>query len=256
LTALRTIAVLSWRDYRVAYPLQILLGSSLPRAVLQVVFVAYVGQFAGGAGGRDFALVGASMQVITIATVVKGGDMLVEDRQFGTLYRLRLSTIALPVVALVKWWVFVAEGTLGGLVAVTAAGVLFGRTGLLVGFWGAAGLVLLVALSTSALGMATAAAAMTQRAEVFLVNLVSYLLLVVTGAVAPLDRLPEVVATLARWLPITNGLLGLRHALAGRSWWSDAAAEAAVGACWLGVAALLLTLQDRRARAKDSDDRW
>jgi ABC-type polysaccharide/polyol phosphate export permease len=253
---LRLIAALSWRDYRVVYPLPVLLASSLPRAVLQVVFVCYVGQFAAGTAGRDFALLGGCLQVVTIATVIKASDVLLEDRQLGTLFRLRLSAVPLPVVAATRWWIFAAEGTVDALVAGTAAGLLFGRTDLVAGLWLATPLVLLMALTSSALGMATAAMAITRRADVFVVNLVSYALLALTGAVAPLDRLPVPLGWLAHVLPITNGLLSIRAAVAGRPWLALAAAEAAVGAGWFVLAWLLLAAQERRALAKDTDDKW
>lgn len=256
LAALRTIAVLSWRDYRAVYPLRVVLASSLPRAVMQAVFVAYIGQFAAGTSGRDFALIGACLQVVTIATIVKAGDTLLDDRVFGTLYRIRLSRIPLPVLAITRWWAFVAEGVLGGLVAATAACLLFGRYDLMTAMWAATGLVLLVALSTSALGLVVAAATMTHRADAFVANIVSYLLLALTGAVAPLDRMPSVAAALAHGLPMTNGLLAIRHAVAGRPWLGHAAAEVAVGLGWLVVAIALMSVQGRRARAKDTDHQW
>lgn len=255
-SSLRLLAALSWRDYLVVYPLPVLLGSSLPRAILQVVFVCYVGQFAAGPAGRDFALLGACMQVITIATIVKAGDVLLEDRQLGTLFRLRLSAIPLPVVAATRWWIFAAEGTVDALVAGTAAALLFGRLDLLGVVWASAGLIALVAVTTSGLGMAVAAAAMTRRADVLIVNFVSYALLALTGAVAPLDRLPDVLAWLAHGLPLTNGLLAARAVAAGQPWVGHAVAEVAVGVGWFAVAWLLLRVQAHRARTADTDDRW
>ncbi|WP_433444972.1 ABC transporter permease [Nonomuraea sp. CA-141351] len=254
-TALRTIAILSWRQYRAVYPLRVVLASSLPRAILQTLFVAYLGLIAAGPAGRDFALVGGAMQVVTIATVIKAADILVEDRLFGTLYRTRLAWIPLPVVAATRWWVFTAEGVLGGLVAATAACLLFDLPALMADIWAAIGLVLLVALSTSALGMAVAAVAMTQRVDSFITNLVSYLLLALTGAVAPLERLPDALEALAHGLPMTNGLLAIRGALSGGPWLGHTAAEAAVGLGWLAVATAVLTLQARRARTHDTDGR-
>ncbi|MEU7741918.1 ABC transporter permease [Nonomuraea sp. NPDC049158] len=251
--ALRTVAILSWREYRAVYPLRVVLGSSLPRAILQTLFIAYVGLMGAGPAGRDFALVGGAMQVVTIATVIKAADILVEDRIFGILYRMRLAWIPLPVVAATRWWIFTAEGVLGGLVAATAACLLFDRPALLAGMWAAGGLVVLVALSTSALGMAVAAFAMTQRVDSFITNVASYLLLALTGAVAPLERLPDPLEAVAHGLPMTNGLLAIRGALAGGPWLGHAAAEAAVGLGWLAVAAIVLTLQARRARTHDTD---
>lgn len=253
--ALRTVAALSWREYRAVYPLRVVVASSLPRAILQTLFVAYVGLIAAGPGGRDFALVGGAMQVVTIATVIKAADILVEERIFGTLHRMRLAWLPLPVVAATRWWVFTAEGVLGGMVAATAACLLFDRPALMTGMWAATGLVVLVALSTSALGLAVAAFAMTRRVDSFITNLVSYLLLALTGAVAPLDRLPDALEAPARALPMTNGLLAIRGALAGGPWLGHAAAEAAAGLGWLAVATALLTLQARRARTDDTDGR-
>lgn len=254
-TGLRTIAALSWRDYLAVYPPRVLLGGALPRAVLQVVFIAYLGLLAAGPSGRDFALVGASAQIIAVATVAKGADLLLEDQRFGTLHRLRLARLPLLPVLATRWWAYAAEGVVSALLSATIGCLLFGRTALLPGIWAAAGAFVLVAASTSALGIVSAALSMGRESGVFVVNLVSYLLLVLGGAVAPLDRLPGGLAAVAHVLPMTNGLLCVRDVLAHRPWFGHAAAEAAVAVAWFAFAYGVLLVQQRVARAQGTDDR-
>src|SRR2546423_9099582 len=92
-------ALLSWRDYRVQYPLKVLVLSVLPRALLQVAFFAYLGYVAGGRDGRTIGFVGATAQVMAVAIVVMGPDVVLDARSFGILDRhhLRLFPLALTV---------------------------------------------------------------------------------------------------------------------------------------------------------------
>jgi ABC-2 type transport system permease protein len=118
----------------------------------------------------------------------------------------------------------------------------------------AAPLVLLVATTTTALGLAVAALSITRRADVLLTNLASYAAAAACGVVAPLSALGPLEGV-ARLLPLTNGLLAVRDVVAGKAWLADAGWEAAVGAAWLALAVTLLERQLRRIRRMGTAER-
>lgn len=248
-------ALLSWRDFRAVYPPRIYLLTTLPRAILQVAFFALVGELAAGEAGRQFALVGASAHVMVLAAVVRGPDVLVDERTMGTLHRIRLGVLPLPAVAAARWWVYTASAVVDALVALVVVGLAFGETELVLEVLSIVPLLVLVAVTTSALGLAAAAASLTKRVDFVLTNLVSYLTLVLCGAVAPITVFPEPVETLARCIPLTNGLLAIRAVIADEPWLALAGLEVAVGAAWAVLAVALLHVQARRGRARGTDDR-
>lgn len=248
-------ALLSWRDFRAIYPPRIYFLTTLPRVLLQVAFFALVGELAAGEAGRQFALVGASAHVMVLATIVRGPDVLVDERTMGTLHRVRLGVLPLPALAAARWLVYTTAGFLDAVVALVVVGLAFGETDLVREAFGAAPLLALVALTTSALGVTVAAVSLTKRVDFVLANVVSYLTLVFCGAVAPVSALPEPLETLAHGLPLTNGLLAIRAVVAGEPWLAHAAAELAVGAAWAAFAVALLVVQASRGRALGTDDR-
>jgi ABC-2 type transport system permease protein len=248
-------AVLSWRDFRAIYPPRIYLLTTLPRAILQVAFFVLLGDFAAGEEGREFAFIGASVHVIVLATVVRGPDVLVDERTMGTLHRLRLGVLPLPAVAAARWWIYAAAGFVDALVALVVVGSALGQGELVLGVLSAAPLLALVAVSTSTLGLTVAALSMTKRVDFVLANLVSYLTLVFCGAVAPITALGQPLETLVRGLPLTNGLLAIRAVVSDEPWVAYAGLEVAVGAAWAMLAVALLLVQARRGRALGTDER-
>ena len=192
---------------------------------------------------------------MVITTVVRAPDVLIDERVMGTLHRLRLGVIPLPAVVAARWWVFVVDGLVTALVGVAVVGPLVGEADVVPELLLAAPLFLLLSLTTSCLGLAAAAVSLTQRADVVVTNLVSYLTLVACGVVAPLSAL-GVVGDLARALPLTNGLLAIRALVDGQPWLTDALLELGVGAAWAVAALVILTVQAHRARALGTDESY
>lgn len=254
LAAVAFAARLSWRDFLAVYPPRVYALAVLPRAVLQAAFFAFLGYYAAGPEGREFAFVGACAHVLVLETIVRGPDVLIDERVMGTLHRVRLGTVPLPAIVAARWWVFVCVGVLDALVAAVLVGLLVGEAGLVPELLTAAPLFLLVAVTTSGLGLLVAAITLTQRVDVLLTNVVSYGMLVACGVVAPISAFGDVGELAARALPLTNGLLAIRAWIAGEPWLSDALLELAVGAAWAAAAVVVLQLQSQRARRLGTDE--
>ncbi|MDP8911083.1 MAG: ABC transporter permease [Actinomycetota bacterium] len=254
LYALAFAARLSWRDFLAVYPPRVYLFTTLPRVVLQAAFFALIGYYAAGESGREFAFIGGCAHVIVLATVVRAPDVLIDERVMGTLHRVRLGVMPLPAIVAARWWVYVCAGLVDALVAAVLVGAFVGELDLVPELLAAAPLFLLVALTTSGLGLVVAALSLTQRIDVLLTNLAAYLVLVFGGIVAPISVFGDVGATIVRLLPLTNGLLAIRSFVAGEPWVAEAALEVAVGAAWIALAAVLIQVQSHRARHRGSDE--
>jgi ABC-2 type transport system permease protein len=236
------------------YPPRIYAATTIPRAVLQVAFFGYLGYFAAGETGRRFAFVGAAAHIVVLATVIRGPDIVLDERVLGTLHRLRLGVLPLPMVMAVRWWIFALEGVVDAVVAILVVAPLLGEQDVVPRLLAAVPLLGLVAFSTSGLGLVVGAISLTQRADVLLTNLTSYLLLVLAGVTAPISVFGHVGEIFVRALPLTNGLLGIRAVLAGRPWLDDALLELATGAAWLALGLALVALQTRRLGVRGQDD--
>lgn len=245
---------ISARSYFTIYSPSVLALAVLPRVLLQVAFISYLAYYAGGDAGRTFAFIGASCHIMTMATVSKGADAILDERILGTLFRVRLGVLTVPGTIAARWLIYAAEGTCASLAAILVLSVPMGGTDLLLRLLAAFPLVILLALTTSAFGLAVGSFALSYRADVLIVNLAMYALLLFCGVAAPTTAFAVGGVDLTRGLPLTNGLLAVRDAVAGRSWVGHAALEVVVGAAWVLVAVLLLMRQDRRGRKLGTDD--
>ncbi len=247
-------ALVSARNYASLYPPSIVALTIIPRVLLQVAFISYLGYYAAGEAGRVFAFVGAAIHIMTTATVAKGADAILDERVLGTLYRVRLGVLALPGTIAARWAVYAVEGFAASMVAVGVLAVPFGGVDLLLKLLAAAPLIALLAVTTSAFGLAVGSFALSYRADVLIVNFATYAMLVLCGVAAPLSAFGPVGSDVVRGLPLTNGLLAVRNYIDGAPWLGDALLEVVVGAAWVGVALILLARQDRRARRLGTDD--
>lgn len=245
----RTAAI----DYLVVYPPRIIALSTLPRVLAQVAFYSLIGLAVGGPDGERFAFVGATVHILTLATVVRGPDVLVDEKVEGTMYRLRLGCWNVLGVTAIRWWTYLLEALLSAAVATVGVGLALGLWETSVQLLACAPLFLLIAASTSALGMAAAALSVGRRADVLVTNLLAFSLLLVGGVLAPLKELGGWSA-ISEVMPMTHGLLAVRTALEGQPVAGLALKEALVGLAWLAVAAGTLRLQSHRARRGGFDD--
>lgn len=245
---------ISVRNYVSLYPPSIVLLTIVPRVLLQVAFISYLGYYAGGADGRIFAFVGAACHIMTTATVAKGADAILDERVHGTMYRVRLGVLSVPSTVAARWLVYAAEGFCASLVAILVLSIPFGGTDLLARLLVATPLIALLALTTSAFGMAVGSFALSYRADVLIVNFATYAMLLLCGIAAPTHIFTVFGWELPRALPLTNGLLAVRATVDGQPWLGYALWEIIVGVAWAAVAVALLARQDRRARRLGADD--
>ncbi|OKI26146.1 ABC transporter permease [Streptomyces sp. CB03911] len=239
---------LGWRLYLVEDPPRVLFLSKAPRAVLQAVFYVLLARLTGGEqDGGQAAFVGISAYLMCLSSIVAAGGSPALDRDEGTLYRVLTGAVPPFRFFVLKYLPYTAEALLVSLTVLAVAGPVLGLGGTSVNLLADLGLYALMAVTSTCLGIAVGVLAIMGRSEFLLGNSSSYLVLVLSGAVVPADRLGA-LGHLGTVLPLTHGIEALRLSLAGRPYAGAVAAEIAVGLGWLALAWVLATRWGRRAR--------
>jgi len=251
----RTVRV-GVREYLVEQPPRVLAGAVAPRAVLQVVFLTVLGQAVAGPGGAVAAGLGACAFAIVTATVVKAPDVLINERHQGTLHRLRLTELPLPGLVVARWVVYGIEGFVSAVLAVPLVALITGDGRVLRALPALLPLFAVVVVTTSGYGLAVAVLALGRRADVFLANMASYLVLALGGVLVPLAP-GTLRAHLGALLPLSHGAAALRHVVeSGRPAGPDVLAELLVGLAWWTLALAGMRIQAVRSRRLGSDFRF
>lgn len=216
---------------------------SLGQPVLFLVALGYglgpIFRQAGQGNYLDFLAPGIIGMTI-IFTSIFNGMQIIWDRQFGFLKE----TLAAPV----SRFSIMFGRTLGGATVATAQGTLVLAIAAAAGFrpvfWPAIipaiGVMLLIALVFSAIGMAVASKLEDMQGFQLIMNFLVMPLFFLSGALFPLKSAPAALLWIARFDPLAYGVDALRHFLSGVSSFGlplDFAALAAVAAffLWLGA---------------------
>ena len=249
----RQTAAIGWRQYRQDNPLWIVATTHVPRAILQTVFVVLLCQFVGGPELRHYASVGAVALTLMLSTTAGIADVPTADKAAGTFWRVRTGALTPFTVFVLRSWPYPVVGFATAVVTLAvvapAAGIVWLGPPL-------APLLLclaLLALSTSAIGLAGAAFAVGRRADVLVGNLLAYLTMLSSAALVPPGRI-RVVDLLGSILPMRHGLAAIRASQAQQPFAAQLGVEVVVGAGWLAVAWIVVHIQVHRAHVHGHDD--
>jgi len=233
---LRGMAAIALKDVRAYYlkPPNISWGMLFPGALILAFAVRTptdLRRLAPGLVAMTALFSATSMEAIVITF----------ERRIGALERLLLAPVTLPAV--------LAGKVLGGVFfGLTIGGVVL--AGVTAGFgmaaWRVAPALLVLLLSTAAFSALGALVSVAVR-EVFeaqtLANLIRFPMIFLCGVFVPLGRLPAILQMLARVLPLTYAVEGMRAALLdtpGPAVVFDLAALTGFTALLFGVAVTIL----------------
>lgn len=228
------------RDYGSIYTWKTWLGGWFLRVLAQVTFFALLGRLLHSDEQTWFLLVGNAIMLAAMEGVW-ALNMVAWERNAGTLPLLVASPTSPVVVLASRGSYLIGDGVVSALGALFLIGPLFGlpmpwpRVLLVVP------LTILVGASAYCLGTFLGGVLLGFRGVNGLVSNVGLVtVMTLCGVNVPLQAYPAAIAWVARFLPLTNGLIAVRDVLDGRlgsaAW--HALAEAAVGTGWLGVCLL------------------
>ena len=245
-------AVTGWREFLALNPPRVLALSVVPRAGLQLVFFALLGQLVGGPAQRNYNIVGMLAFSLTALTVVMVSDVPVVDKESDTFWRIRTGRVKPFLVMLARSWPYPATGFLCVLLLTVCVIAVMGADGPGPRLIWLLPCYALMAVTTTAIGLAGAVLALGRRVDILVSNLLSYGILLCSGAVLPTGRI-EWLDRIGSVLPMRHGLAAVRAGLSGQPVAAELLAEAAVGGIWLTVAAVTVALLVRRARRVGDD---
>lgn len=244
-------------DYRAIFGWKAWLTGWLVRVVAQVAFFAFIGERLGDEETTYYLLVGNSL-LIAAQVGVFSLNMTSAERWAGTLSLLVASPSSPVVVFAARGSYLAIDGALSALSALFIAGPLFGMDLPWPEVLAVVPLTMVVALASYGFGTFLAGIVFRYRSINSLVVVTTYVtLMAACGVNVPLSYYPKPLAILSHFLPLTNGLLGIREVLAGgtaEAVVGHAALEAAVGGGWMALALLSFNRLASRGRRDGSLD--
>lgn len=244
-------------DYRAIFTWKSWLLGWYVRVLAQVAFFALIGERLGDDEKTYYLLVGNSL-LIAAQVGVFSLNMTSSERWAGTLPLLVASPSSPVVVFSARGSYLAIDGALSALGALFIAWPVFGMDLPWPRVLAVVPLTLLVALASYGFGTFLAGIVFRYRSINSLVVVTSYVsLMAACGVNVPLSYYPEAVAWGAHFLPLTNGLLGIRGVFEGDAEGTilgHAALEALVGLGWMAAALLSfnrLASQGRRDGSLD-----
>ncbi|MEV0455850.1 ABC transporter permease [Catellatospora methionotrophica] len=248
----RTFAF-GWSQFWVLNPPVVLVTTLLPRAVMQALFFTMLGRYVGGPEHAGFVLVATPAITLPLMCTVNIVEVIMVEKWSGTFWRVRRGRVHPVLVLALRAWPFAAVGLVTSLIALLAAGLVVGFGDLGRHLPGLVPIYALMAVSMCAAGLAGTALALGRRADIVVGNLLAYLVILASGAFLPIERLGA-LQPLAWLLPGSHAVAAARAIADDQPWATQVVLEAAVGACWLAVAAVAIWVQLRRARRHGHDD--
>jgi ABC-2 type transport system permease protein len=244
-------------DYRAIFTWKSWLFGWFVRVVAQVSFFALIGIRLGNDRSAYFILVGNALAVAAQAGIFSL-NMTTTERWAGTL-PLLVASPSSPVVVFASRGSYLAvDGSLSALGALFVAGPAFGMHLPWPRILAVIPLTALVALVAYCFGTFLAGIVFRYRSVNSLVVMTGYIgLMTVCGVNVPLSYYPSALEWLARFLPLTNGLLAIREVFDGDAAGAvvgHAALEAAVGVGWMTVALLTFNRLASQGRLDGSLD--
>jgi ABC-2 type transport system permease protein len=230
----------------VAYPL------------FQILFFAYLGRSA-GVGSDSFFLVGDSFVAAAITGLFGMGHAIAGERRFQTLPILLASPMSRLALFLGRSLPTVVNGF-------AVAAISFGLGAWILGVHYSSlelarlALVLLAScFACTALGLCIGALGLRGRNVSVFADSIGAVMLIVSGANVPFNRLPHVVRTIASGVPLTHGIDAARQLSTGASLGHVKdllGAELAIAVAYFAAGVLLLRVFEQQARTSGSFDRF
>jgi ABC-type multidrug transport system permease subunit len=246
-------ARMGWLEYRALRRPRTLLATTLPRGVLQILFFTTLSGVLAGPGQREYAFTGALVLALSGSNVNGVVAVPVLDKQYATFARVRIGMPSPTVTQIARALPYPVMGWLLLLVEAAIAAPLLGMTGFALKLLPWAWVYAVIALTLSVLGLAGATMTVGKRADVLAPNVLSYLVMLCSGAIIPPGRVGWVDA-IGQVLPARHGLEAIHAGMDGRPWLGDLALEVVAGVGFTVVAALSILIQARRASRFGHDD--
>jgi ABC-2 type transport system permease protein len=222
--------------------------------LFQILLFAYIGRTT-GIGSDKFFVVGNALQYASIPCLFAMTNIVAGERFQNTLAYILVSPAGRIPIFVGRAVPVVVNGAFVAALSLLLGGLVLGVHVPAGSFLPLAVVVLVTAYSCTGLGLISAGLGLRIRETAVLANVLFGFLLIFTGANVPLDDLPNWMAAISGWLPITHGIAAAREVADGASL-SDVsglvAKEAALGTAFAISGYLLIRVMEREAHRRAS----
>ncbi|MEU3648028.1 ABC transporter permease [Lentzea sp. NPDC034063] len=257
LGVVRYSAANAWADFRATYTWWTWGFGWLGRMLAQVTFCAFIGVLLDDPARIRYLVIGNALMVCVVETmsVVASSSW---ERAEGTLPLLSAAPARMGWVFLGRSLQWPISGSLTALVSLFVLSPFFGVHWTVAQVPALAGLVLLTAVSSYAVGLFLSPFVLTAAGARNIVSNSAYLLMMaICGVVVPVGYWPGWVRAVAQALPLTHTLAAVRAVDAGApatTVLGQAGLGVLCGAGWLVAALVAFAVLEERARRNDSFD--
>jgi ABC-2 type transport system permease protein len=230
----------------VAYPL------------FQTIFYIYLGR-AAGVENDTFFLIGNSFIAAAITGLFGMGQAIAGERRFMTLPVLLASPASRLALFLGRAVPTILNGFLVATITFVFGALMLDITIDRYALGGLAVALLACCFACAALGLCIGSLSFRTRSISVFADTIGAVLLVITGANIPLDRLPGAVQTFADYIPLTHGLEAARALANGdplSSTLDAIGAEMLVGIVYFAIGLAMLRYFESDGRRAGSFDRF
>jgi ABC-2 type transport system permease protein len=193
------------------------LASKVIGPVGQILFFTFLGRF--GSSGEDpsFYIIGNAVQLAALSGIFGVTFSIIGDRWNGTLPYLFGSPANRLLMFVGRAFIHIIDGSFGVVIGLIWGVILLGLDLSATDPIPLILVILLTTFSTSGLGLALGSLSLVTRNVMFVNNTAYFILLVLAGSNISIDRLPNILQTISRALPLTRGIIATRAIINGAS---------------------------------------
>jgi ABC-2 type transport system permease protein len=184
--------------------------------VFQILLFAYIGR-AASVGSDEFYVVGNAMQYAAVPCLFAMTQTIAGERYQQTLSYILISPAGRLPLFLGRALPVILNGFLTAAFSLLVGGLILGVTFPTSVFAPLAVVVLVATLSCTGLGLINAGLGLRVRETSVLSNLLVGILLIFCGANLPVGSLPDWMAAVSSWLPLTHAIAAARDVVHGSS---------------------------------------
>ncbi len=173
--------------------------------VMQMLCFTIVARYANG-GKIEHWFIGNALVLTYMSSLFGMGTQLARERQTGTLTMIIASPASKIATFLPRTIMFAFEGVLNVIIGFVFGYVFFGLNISAEQFYSLIALCFLASFAATGFGVVVSSLALLTRDLNLLLNVASMVLLGLTGANFPLERLPEFLQFLPNILPLTRSI--------------------------------------------------
>ncbi len=251
---LRIFLTYSWYTYRALFtwltPSTYLILKILA-PVTQVLFFALLGRATGG--DPAYYVIGNATQLAVTSGIFGMLTVIFTERRMGTLPHLMIAPTS-NVVTFYGRSLLLIFDSLTSIVAGFVVGALFFQLNFAaVNWWGLAAALLTTSFAVSGLGLVLGIMGLVGTDLNILLNVTLALLLVICGVNFPIEALPGAIQVVARLLPLTHGLMGVRAAFTNEPAamiWGFIAWEGLIGGVYMVLGYFMFWYFERLSRRR------